>query len=75
MAEALKPEGIIYISFKYGNYKGERNGRYFTDFTLESFQDFIQDVNILKFEENWMTGDVRAGREAEKWLNLILKKK
>ena len=48
MAEALKPEGIIDISFKYGNYKGERNGRYFTDFTLESFQDFIQDVNILK---------------------------
>ena len=49
MAEALKPEGIIYISFKYGNYKGERNGRYFTDFILESFRDFIQDVNILKF--------------------------
>ena len=39
MAAALKPGGIIYTSFKYGTYEGQRNSRYFTDFTLESFQD------------------------------------
>lgn len=33
MANALKSNGVIYASFKYGFFEGERNGRYFTDFT------------------------------------------
>ena len=74
MSRALKPNGIIYTSFKYGNFEGERNGRYFTDFTLDEFKDFISDVKDIAIEEYWITGDVRPGREDEKWLNLILRK-
>lgn len=74
MSRALKPHGIIYTSFKYGNFEGERNGRYFTDFTLDVFTDFITDLKDLVVEEHWITGDVRPGREDEKWLNLILRK-
>lgn len=74
MSRALKPNGIIYTSFKYGNFEGERNGRYFTDFTLDEFKDFISDVKDIAIEEYWITGDVRPGREEEKWLNLILRK-
>lgn len=74
MAAALNAGGIIYTSFKYGNYEGERNGRYFTDFTIDSFADFIQDVKHLKLIECWITGDVRLGRGEEKWLNLILQR-
>ena len=74
MSRALKPNGIIYTSFKYGNFEGERNGRYFTDFTLDVFKDFISDVKDIAIEEYWITGDVRPGREEEKWLNLILRK-
>lgn len=74
MAAALNAGGIIYTSFKYGNYESERNGRYFTDFTIDSFADFIQDVKHLKLIECWITGDVRHGRGEEKWLNLILQK-
>lgn len=33
MANALRAHGIIYTSFKYGTFEGERNGRYFTDMT------------------------------------------
>ena len=74
MSRALKPNGIIYTSFKYGNFEGERNGRYFSDFTLDVFKDFISDVKDIAIEEYWITGDVRPGREEEKWLNLILRK-
>jgi SAM-dependent methyltransferase len=74
MGRALKPEGIIYTSFKYGEFEGERNGRYFTDFTPEAFRDFLRDVPGLCIEEYWITGDVRPGRGAEKWLNVILVK-
>ena len=74
MSRALRTDGIIYTSFKYGNFEGERNGRFFTDFTLELFKDFISDVKDIVIEEYWITGDVRPGREEEKWLNLILRK-
>ena len=32
---ALRPQGILYMSFKHGVFEGERNGRYFLDFTEE----------------------------------------
>ena len=75
MYAALKSEGWIYTSFKYGKFEGERNGRYFTDFTTDTFKDFIHDMHGLKIEEQWITGDVRPGRGEEKWLNLLLQKK
>ena len=72
---ALKSKGWIYTSFKYGEVEGERNGRYFTDFTTYTLKDFIPDMHGLKIEEQWITGDVRPGRGEEKWLNLLLQKK
>ena len=74
MCVALKEAGIIYTSFKYGDFEGERNGRHFTDFTEDGFQDFIKEVPEIMMIENWITGDVRPGRGEEKWLNLILQK-
>ena len=71
---SLKKKGIVYTSFKYGEFEGERNGRYFTDFTIETFKEFIQDIGDLKLDEYWITGDVRPGRGEEKWLNIILQK-
>ena len=74
MLHALKDNGVIYTSFKYGTFEGERNGRYFTDFTEETFDRFLRDISHIKIEEQWLTGDVRPGRESEQWLNLILRK-
>lgn len=75
MAAALKENGIIYTSFKYGTFAGERNGRFFTDMTEKTFAEFIGEIEDLKVEEQWTTSDVRPGRGEEKWLNLILRKK
>lgn len=75
MSRALKAHGIIYTSFKYGTFEGERNGRYFTDMTEETFSLLIQDIEELEVKEYWITSDVRPGRGEEKWLNLILRKK
>lgn len=74
MTVALKEQGIIYTSFKCGKFEGERNGRYFTDFTFELFEKFLKEVPELKIEEYWFTSDVRPNRGEEKWLNLILRK-
>ncbi len=75
MMNAIKDTGVIYTSFKYGDFEGEKNGRYFSNFTLESFQEYVKDIPTLQIEEYWLSSDVRPGREEEKWLNLILRKK
>ena len=75
IARALKDNGILYTSFKYSEFEGMRNGRYFTDFTLESFNEFQTNIPEFIIEKKWITSDVRNGREDEKWLNLIMRKK
>ncbi len=73
MEKALHCNGIIYTSFKYGDYSGMRNGRFFTDFTGDTFREFVSDVEQLVIEKLWITNDVRPGRQDEKWLNMILR--
>lgn len=75
LRDALLPFGIFYTSFKYGNFERERNGRYFTDLTEFSFVELLNEVTGLEIIEEWITSDVRPGRENEKWLNEILQKK
>ena len=74
MIRAIKDGGYIYTSFKYSEFEGYRNGRYFTDYMEESFAEFLKDFPQLKITEEWVSRDARPGRSDEKWLNLILKK-
>lgn len=74
MARAVKAGGIIYTSFKYGQFSGERNGRFFTDLDEEGLARLLKEVGGLEVKELWITGDVRPGRGEEKWLNVLLQK-
>lgn len=74
MENALKRGGYLYISFKYGEFEGIRNGRYFTDMTEGSLSKLLMELTGLEIIETDITSDVRSGREEEKWLNAILKK-
>lgn len=71
---ALKDNGIMYASFKYGDFEGYKDGRYFTNFTENSFAEMISEISEFKVIETQVTGDVRNGRESEKWINIILTK-
>ena len=75
MIVAVKTSGYIYTSFKYGDFEGERNSRYFTDFTEATFGQFVSDVPAICIKDMWITSDVRPGRENEKWLNVIIQKR
>ena len=74
MAKATKDNGVIYASFKYGEWEGTRGGRYFTYLTENSFLELLATVSQLKVEQIWVTNDVRAERGEERWLNIILRK-
>ena len=73
LATWLKPNGILYCSFKYGDGEVERGGRQFTNLTESSLKQVISGLE-LKAKELWVTHDLRAGRADEKWLNAILVK-
>lgn len=75
LARALKKEGILYASFKYGDFEGMRNGRYFIDMTEDKLQRILQETDVFQIKEKWISSDVRPGRDDEKWMNMILVKK
>ena len=74
IADALKPNGIFYTSFKYGTFEGERNGRFFNDMNETRFSELLEKISFLEVLENWVTEDVRTGHKNEKWFNVICKK-
>ena len=74
MTTATKNGGVIYISFKYGDFEGEKNGRYFTYLTEESFEEIIKAIPELTIEKLWISSDVRIERGKEQWLNIMLRK-
>ena len=71
--KALKKDGVLYASFKYGENNYEKDGRSFTCFTKDKFLNLIEGLDFY-YKATFETGDVRPGRENEKWLNVILKK-
>lgn len=73
LCELLKPDGVFYCSFKYGNTEQIRNGRFFADMDEQTLADTLSSTQ-LKVEETWISADARPGREAEQWLNAILVK-
>ena len=60
---------IFYCSFKYGEFEGERNGRFFNDQTLETLKELLPPELVIS--KDWITEDLRADRD-ESWINLIL---
>lgn len=74
MIIATKNNGIIYISFKYGDFVGDRNGRFYTDMNEENFLEIFSHLENVKMEEQWITTDVLPNRENEKWFNVMLRK-
>ncbi|QYZ67525.1 MAG: tellurite resistance protein [Gammaproteobacteria bacterium (ex Lamellibrachia satsuma)] len=72
LADALKPNGVIYCSFKYGRGEYEKQGRRFTDLDEAGLQSLVGKTETLTIKELWVTVDIRPGRDHERWLNGIL---
>ncbi|HSO82705.1 class I SAM-dependent methyltransferase [Thiocapsa sp.] len=72
LERALKSDGVLYASFKYGAGEREHGGRRFTDLDEEELVALVGTVPALEVLETWVTGDRRAGREGERWLNAMV---
>ena len=70
---ALKPNGVCYMSFKYGSQDREKDGRSFTDLNEQQAHELLQDFDNVLLLQQWITIDKRPDR-TEEWLNILFKK-
>lgn len=73
LKRALKDEGILYASFKYGDGEMIKQGRNFSNYDEQTLKKLMQDAGF-EILELFVTEDVREGRSGEKWVNVIGKK-
>ncbi len=71
LAVALKPNGVWYLSFKYGDTQREKDGRLFTDVNEERLATLISALPHIKVKQTWITEDNRPDR-CEQWLNIFI---
>ena len=71
--KALKPNGVCYMSFKYGDTDREKEGRSFTDLNEQQAYDLLKQIDQALLLQQWITVDKRSDR-TEEWLNILIRK-
>lgn len=74
IARALKDSGILYMSFKLGDFEGFRGERYFCDYTKDAIEELLKDNDRFNVVKIWETDDVRSGHSDTRWLNVLVRK-
>ena len=74
LVTSLKPNGVLYMSFKYGDSDREKDGRQFTDLDDAQAEVLLGKFDNVQQIHQWVTVDQRPERQ-EKWLNLLWKKR
>jgi len=74
LARALRPGGVWYMSFKYGDTeRTTEHGRHFTDMTEPLLSTAIERTS-LSLVEMWGSTDVRTSHAGQRWISAIARK-
>lgn len=68
---ALKPGGVFYMSFKWGQGERLHNGRHFLDADEDVANQWLDDLPDADKYKIWRTIDQRPDRD-ESWLNILV---
>jgi 2-polyprenyl-3-methyl-5-hydroxy-6-metoxy-1,4-benzoquinol methylase len=71
---ALKPGGVLFMSFKYGEGEYIKDGRYFSDHTEASIRHVISLIPEFEEIKSWKSEDTRNS-SADFWLSSVMRKK
>ena len=73
LINCLTSNGILYVSFKYGNGERKKDGRFFCDMNEERWDIILQNITSATLIQNWQSQDRRIEKQ-DIWFNSILKK-
>ena len=74
LRDALKINGILYVSLKNGTGEEIKNGRYFNYLTYNEFIDIISDIGLFEEIDFFVTNSSINKDEDKVWNNFILRK-
>jgi SAM-dependent methyltransferase len=74
LCRALKPDGVMFASFKLRDEEWEQDGRRFNGYSENSFRHLLLRHSGLVPISIWSSSDARPARSDEKWLNALLRK-
>lgn len=72
LLSCLRPTGILYASFKYGDNEREKDGRFFCDMNEHGWQLIGEQLDSAKALKLWQTVDNRMDKR-DIWWNVLLK--
>jgi len=70
LSRALKPKGLLYTSFKFGESEFVKGERFFNAYTQEGFQALIE-LTPFTIAESFLLEDSRPDKKGEFWLNSL----
>lgn len=74
LMDAMKIQGFLYMSFKYGTFEGYRDDRYFLDMDIEKSAELILPRKDALLMECWKSHAPKRDGTDQLWLNLIVRK-
>ena len=70
--EGIKVNGVLFMSFIYGEFEGERDGRYYTDFRTRTLKELIARHDNMELIEIQKCADTQE--DNKDWVYAIVKK-
>lgn len=71
--DALDRGGVLFLSFRAGEFEGFRSGRYFCEYTREHLERIFTETSRLELLKIWEMDDARRDKEV-RWVNILAKK-
>ena len=76
LIRALKPGGVMYMSFKHGS--GERfapEGRFFADQTPDNLQLLLDELRRIRTGKLWVTAGTVVYGDPTRWVHAVIRKR
>lgn len=74
ISQGLRCGGMIYISLKYGDFSGIKEGLYYSEYRTKDIKNLIYNHKDLELIQIYKSQDIREDRKEEQWINIFARK-
>lgn len=71
--DAMCRNGILFLSFRKGDFEGFQGEQYFCEYTQEKLERILRETKRLELKKIWVTDDINRNSDDE-WINILARK-